>query len=136
MFPKMVYHFLINYGNCKTSAPRKIMGKSNTQSIEVKRFKNMINPLSGAPPPPLGHPPCDSAVLPVLVPSLIAPRPPRGTGGAKKGATRTPENAFLQTKNIHFSPYWGLIVDNHLNYFLKIWAVTIGSTRITPVPGL
>ncbi|MGA2162060.1 MAG: hypothetical protein ABSG28_07700, partial [Methanoregula sp.] len=40
-------------GNCKTSAPKKIMGKSNTQSIEVKRFKNMRNPLSGAPPPPL-----------------------------------------------------------------------------------
>ena len=60
----------------------------------------------------MGTPPCDSAVLSVLVPSLIAPRLPRGTHWRKRGATRTAENAFLQTKNIHFSPYWGLIVDN------------------------
>jgi len=38
----------------------------------------------------------------------------------RRGATRTPENAFLQTKNIHFSPYWGLIVDNHLFHFERI----------------
>ncbi|MGB9246606.1 MAG: hypothetical protein WCB35_02490, partial [Methanoregula sp.] len=27
--------------------------------------------------------------------------------GAKAPAARAPENAFLQTKNIHFSPHWG-----------------------------
>ncbi len=84
------------------------MGEANTQSIEVKGIKSMRNSLSGTTPPPLGHPPIAMVpYYPILVPSLIAPRPPRGTHWRKRGAIMTPETGFLLTKKYEIVPVLG-----------------------------
>ncbi len=73
----------------------------------------MRNSLSGAYAPAARAPPnCDSAVLPTLVPSLIAPRPPRGTHWRKRGGDHDARKWFsADEKNMRLFPHWGLIID-------------------------
>jgi len=83
------------------------MGKANTQSIEVKRIKNMSNSLSGATPPPLGHPPI-AMVLYYPYYGAIAMRPvPLGGLVAQEGGDQTPENGSLLTKKYEVVPALG-----------------------------
>ena len=89
------------------------MGKADTQSIEVKRIeKHEKFALGGYAPAARAPPNCDSAVLPTLVPSLIAPRPPRGTHWRKRGGDHDARKWFsTDEKNMRLFPHWGLIID-------------------------